>query len=45
MPAYGKLLSDAEIAAVLAYIKSAWPEEALEAQRAVTLQDERKTRN
>ncbi|WP_226782151.1 c-type cytochrome [Oceaniglobus trochenteri] len=27
MPAYGGVLSDAEIAAVLAYIKSTWPDE------------------
>jgi mono/diheme cytochrome c family protein len=27
MPAFGKSLSDAEIAAVLAYIKSNWPVE------------------
>lgn len=38
MPAYGKLLSDADIAAVLAYIKSTWPSEAFELQKKMTLQ-------
>lgn len=38
MPAYAGLLSDEEIAAVLAYIKSHWPQELLELQRKVTLQ-------
>ena len=38
MPAYGALLSDADIVAVLAYIKSTWPAEALEAQKNITLQ-------
>lgn len=33
MPAYGSILSDAEIIAVLAYIKSTWPEEVREMQR------------
>lgn len=28
MPAYGKLLSDHDILAVLAYIKSSWPKQA-----------------
>ena len=32
MPAYDGVLSDAQIAAVLAYIKSSWPSEILEAQ-------------
>ena len=32
MPAYDDVLSDAQIAAVLAYIKSSWPSEILEAQ-------------
>lgn len=36
MPAYGSLLSDEDIAAVLAYIKSRWPPELLELQRKVT---------
>lgn len=38
MPAYDKLLSDADIAAVLAYIKSSWPPKALAAQKEITLQ-------
>jgi mono/diheme cytochrome c family protein len=38
MPAYGKRLSDSEITAVLAYIKSRWPKEVLKAQREVTYQ-------
>lgn len=38
MPAYGKVLSEGEIIAVLAYIKSAWPAEVLELQKTVTLQ-------
>ena len=33
MPAYEGVLSDEEILAVLAFIKSTWPEEILEAQR------------
>jgi mono/diheme cytochrome c family protein len=36
MPAYGSLLSDEDITAVLAYIKSQWPPELLELQRKVT---------
>lgn len=40
MPAYGGALSDADIAAVLAYIKSNWPPEALAAQKDITLQRE-----
>lgn len=40
MPAYEKVLSDGDIVAVLAYIKSRWPVEALNAQREVTLQSE-----
>jgi len=36
MPAYGSLLSDEDITAVLAYIKSRWPPELLELQRKVT---------
>lgn len=42
MPAYGKVLSDEEIIAVLAYIKSAWPTEILELQKTVTLQRDQK---
>lgn len=38
MPAYGKVLSEGEIMAVLAYIKSTWPAQALEQQKTVTLQ-------
>lgn len=40
MPAFGASLPDADIAAVLAYIKSTWPADALEAQKNVTLQRE-----
>lgn len=36
MPAYGRLLTDRDIVAVLAYIKSIWPAEALAAQKEVT---------
>lgn len=36
MPAYGKLLTDQDIVAVLAYIKSSWPSDALAAQKEVT---------
>jgi mono/diheme cytochrome c family protein len=35
MPAYGKVLSDHDIIAVLAYIKSSWPKQALDAQKEV----------
>lgn len=38
MPAYAGQLKDDDIVAVLAYIKSSWPAEALEAQRNITLQ-------
>ncbi|WP_322995009.1 cytochrome c [Castellaniella sp.] len=38
MPAYGELLSDHDITAVLAYIKSSWPPKVLAAQKEVTLQ-------
>lgn len=38
MPAYGATLSDADITAVLAYIKSAWPAEVLARQKEMTLQ-------
>ncbi len=38
MPAYRNILSDQEIIAVLAYIKSIWPPKVLEAQKEVTLQ-------
>lgn len=38
MPAFGGTLSDEEIWAVLAYIKSSWPQEFRKAQRELTLQ-------
>ncbi len=38
MPAYGSILTDEQIVAVLAYIKSSWPPEVLQAQKEVTLQ-------
>ncbi|WP_170942271.1 c-type cytochrome, partial [Noviherbaspirillum denitrificans] len=37
MPAYGTTLSDADITAVLAYIKSTWPSEPLALQKEMTL--------
>lgn len=37
MPAYKNVLSDEQIVAVLAYIKSRWPEEARQAQEDVTM--------
>ena len=40
MPAFGAVLTDAEITAVLAYIKSTWPERQRAAQAEVTAQDE-----
>ncbi|MCK9513505.1 MAG: cytochrome c [Pigmentiphaga sp.] len=40
MPAYRDLLTDDEIIAVLAYIKSSWPPEVLEAQKNVTAQQQ-----
>jgi mono/diheme cytochrome c family protein len=39
MPAFGERLSDADIAAVLAYIKSAWPQETRQWQANVSAQD------
>jgi mono/diheme cytochrome c family protein len=42
MPAYSQLLSDADIVAVLAYIKSTWPPEILALQKEVTLQQDQK---
>ncbi|HYD58726.1 MAG TPA: cytochrome c [Noviherbaspirillum sp.] len=42
MPAYAQVLSDEDIAAVLAYIKSTWPAEILEMQKDVSLQRDRK---
>jgi mono/diheme cytochrome c family protein len=41
MPAYGNILSDAEIIAVLAYVKSKWPPKVLEAQREITIREQR----
>lgn len=38
MPAFERLLSDADVLAVLAYIKSGWPAQEREAQKEVTLQ-------
>jgi mono/diheme cytochrome c family protein len=43
MPAYEQVLSNADVLAVLAYIKSGWPKEALQAQREVTLQHHQKS--
>ena len=40
MPPFGEILSDAEIRAVLAYIKSSWPEEIQEIQWEATLREE-----
>ena len=37
MPAFGSVLSDAQIDVILAYIKSSWPEQALQAQREISL--------
>ena len=39
MPAFGQVLPDADIWAVLAYIKSTWPEETRKHQAAVTTED------
>jgi mono/diheme cytochrome c family protein len=41
MPAFGQSLPDADIVAVLAYIKSTWPREVREAQERASLQDDR----
>lgn len=38
MPAFGSALSDADVAAVLAYIKSTWPPQALAFQKDRTVQ-------
>lgn len=38
MPAYNALLSDHEIRAVLAYIKSSWPKQARDRQKQITQQ-------
>lgn len=42
MPAYGGVLSDEDIWAVLAYIKSSWPQEIRRAQRELTLRQDRR---
>lgn len=42
MPAYADKLPDDDIVAVLAYIKSQWPSEALELQKDMTLQQAQK---
>ncbi len=42
MPAYGGALSDEDIWAVLAYIKSSWPQEIRKSQRELTLQQGRR---
>ena len=39
MPAFGEILSDAEITAVLAFIKSTWPERQRESQARITAKD------
>ena len=39
MPAFGEILSDEEIAAVIAYIKSTWPERQRAFQAEVTAND------
>ncbi len=41
MPAYGNILTDEEIVAVITYIKSTWPPKVLQAQKEVTLQRQR----
>jgi mono/diheme cytochrome c family protein len=40
MPAFGSVLSDEEITAVLTYIKSTWPEETRTTQWEVTVMTE-----
>lgn len=40
MPAYNNLLSDDEIRATLAYIKSSWPQQALARQKEITLRQQ-----
>lgn len=42
MPAFGNIMSDQDIWAVLAYIKSSWPEEIRAGQREMTLKSGRK---
>lgn len=40
MPAYRDMLTDEEIVAVLAYIKSSWPAKVLKVQKEITLQQQ-----
>ena len=40
MPAYRNILVDEDIVAVLAYIKSTWPPEVLQAQKQTTLRQQ-----
>lgn len=40
MPAYRDILKDEDIIAILAYIKSQWPAEALKIQKEITLQNQ-----
>ena len=40
MPAYRNILVDEDIEAVLAYIKSTWPPEILQAQKKTTLRQQ-----
>ncbi|UOD51612.1 c-type cytochrome [Orrella daihaiensis] len=40
MPAFGSILSDEQIRLILAYIKSSWPEQALAAQKEISLNRE-----
>lgn len=42
MPAFGGLLSDEQIIAVLAYIKSTWPSDVVRMQKEVTEQQQRR---
>lgn len=42
MPAYAGVLPDQDIVAVLAYIKSTWPEQERQAQKEVTLESRRR---
>lgn len=42
MPAFGSVLSDEDLWAVLAYIKSSWPSDIRKAQRNMTLEQSRR---
>jgi mono/diheme cytochrome c family protein len=44
MPAYDRVLPHADVLAVLAYIKSGWPEESVQAQKEVTVQQNQRNR-